>query len=273
MNQSMLSMREDYPEDEFVADFLTVSAELCDDDNISAELCEFDDFTPYVYPVSARATFTNDNTLGTEFFDILDDLFADDFAAVGVVDVYTSPVTIPPEEAIDSALAGLCVRVEVADKGDDPNEKVIFASAVAEPTPHGPKETLSRSQVAHDKKLVEKKSDHEKKLTHHLAPKVLSVEEKRQNRLKAISTWLRKRERAAQQALMPAEPVRNARKEAAARRVRFNGKFLKQPPGSTSVITETIDDFNNRYPATHQHFQKPFDHGGHGYPLKFHASP
>ena len=67
--------------------------------------------------------------------------------------------------------------------------------------------------------------------------------DKKLHRIKAIGTWLMKKEKRALEALMPSAPVFNARKEAAARRIRVNGRFLK--PGSKSTTEESLDSYDS----------------------------
>lgn len=206
-------------EDDF-ADFLTVSAELCDD--VSAELCGLEELQ--FYP-SASATFSDNFTLGTEFFDVLDDLFAEDFSTVTDFGEYLAPVAFPVVPTV--GVVPSVFAVEVDEKVDD--SKLVVVSAVPEMSKDISMDQSWKLQFS-DRKLseikpgVSKVSAGEKQTR--LLP--LTVEDKRQNRLKAITTWLKKKERLALQSQLPIEPVRNARKEAAARRIRLNGKFLKQ---------------------------------------------
>jgi len=210
-------------EDDF-ADFLTVSAELCDD--VSAELCGLEELQ--FYP-SASATFSDNFTLGTEFFDVLDDLFADDFSTGTEFADYSAPVAFPVVPTV--GVVPSVFAVEVDEKVDE--SKLVFVSAFPEMSKGITKDHSWKLQ-APDKKFSEKlaKVSASEKQTR-ISP--LTVEDKRQNRLKTITTWMKKRERLALKSQLPIEPVRNARKEAAARRVRLNGKFLKQ---NTDTVLE-----------------------------------
>jgi hypothetical protein len=210
-------------EDDF-ADFLTVSAELCDD--VSAELCGLDELQ--FYP-SASATFSDNFTLGTEFFDVLDNLFADDFSTGTEFGEYSAPVAFPVVPTV--GVVPSVFAVEVDEKVDE--SKLVFVSAFPEMSKDTTKVNSWKFQ-APDRKYSEniaRVSASEKQ------PRIppLTVEDKRQNRLKAITTWMKKRERLALKSQLPIEPVRNARKEAAARRIRLNGKFLKQ---NTDTVLE-----------------------------------
>lgn len=251
-----------FTEAELCVEEIAPELNVCVDEVSAVELCgeECQDFYP-----SAAATFGDSfSMLGTEIFDVSDNFFLDEDFTGGFdfgIDIAPVAMLVSPSPGLVPVVAS-SVCVPVADTTAEPlfekfdelspeeleylTEKLKSYAPVAPFVPLTPV-TISTAkpvpQLAQGTTITLPTSNKSGCSTRRQNPTSTnshaaegkrrdrelscnSIEEKRKNRLAAAQRWIVKRERC-KAGLAPNGPVKSARKEATAKRVRENGRFKK----------------------------------------------